>query len=176
MSAARVLLVPVLVLLLLEGGRVASYVAAGVFAVGALTDGVDGYLARRYQAITRTGQWLDPLADKLLVSAAAITLSVPGRFPVWATVLIVVRELGLVGLRIYSGLRGRSMPASRAAKLKTAFQLAAITLYILPLGSGANGIRLGVLIPAVILTLATGADYVAAMVRAERSGVPEDRS
>ena len=170
------LLVPVLVLLLVEGGRVASYVAAGVFAVGALTDGVDGYLARRYQSITRTGQWLDPLADKLLVSAAAITLSALGRFPVWAAVLIVVRELGLVGLRIYSGLRGRSMPASRAAKLKTVFQLAAITLYILPLESGANGIRLGVLIPAVILTLATGADYVAATVRAERGGETEGRS
>lgn len=169
MSAARVLLVPVLVLLLFNGGRVASYVAAGVFVFGALTDGVDGYLARRYQSITRTGQWLDPLADKLLVSAAAIALAGLGRFPVWAAVLIVIRELGLVGLRIYAGLRGRSMPASRAAKLKTVLQLAAITLYILPLGPDANAIRLAVLIPAVVLTVVTGADYVAATVRAERS-------
>jgi CDP-diacylglycerol--glycerol-3-phosphate 3-phosphatidyltransferase len=167
-SVARVLLVPVMVLLLVDGGRGAAYIAAAVFAVGALTDGVDGYLARRYESVTRTGQWLDPLADKLLVSAAAITLAILDRFPMWAAVAIVVRELGLVALRIYAGLRGRPMPASRAAKLKTVVQLAAITLYILPLGTGADGIRLGVLIAAVVLTVATGLDYLVGAVRAER--------
>ena len=168
-SVARVFLVPVVVLLLIEGSRASSYVAAAVFAGGALTDGIDGYLARRYASITRTGQWLDPLADKLLVSAAVVTLSALDRFPAWAAVLIVVRELGLVGLRIHAGLHGRAMPASRAAKLKTVLQLAAITLYILPLGSGADGVRLGVLIAAVVLTVVTGFDYLQASLRADRA-------
>jgi CDP-diacylglycerol--glycerol-3-phosphate 3-phosphatidyltransferase len=158
-----------LVALLIADSRAASYVAAGLFAVGALTDGVDGYLARRYDSITRTGQWLDPLADKLLVSAAVLTLAALNRFPVWAAALIVVRELGLVGLRIYAGLRGRAMPASRAAKLKTVVQLAAIILYILPLGPGADAVRLIVLIAAVVLTLATGLDYALATIRADRA-------
>jgi CDP-diacylglycerol--glycerol-3-phosphate 3-phosphatidyltransferase len=166
---ARVLLVPGVVLLLVADNRAASYLAAGLFAVGALTDGVDGYLARRFESVTRTGQWLDPLADKLLVSAAVVTLAAIERFPLWAAAVIVVRELGLVGLRIYAGRRGRAMPASRAAKLKTVLQLAAIILYILPLGPGAHDIRLAVLIAAVVLTLVTGIDYGLAAVRADRA-------
>jgi CDP-diacylglycerol--glycerol-3-phosphate 3-phosphatidyltransferase len=159
-SVLRVLLVPILVLLILADNRTASYVAAGVFAVGALTDGVDGYLARRFASITRTGQWLDPLADKLLVCAAVISLTALGRFPLWATVIIVVRELGISGLRLWLGLRGRAMPASGPAKLKTTVQLIAIELYILPLGTWADGLKLGILIVAVALTVVTGIDYV----------------
>jgi CDP-diacylglycerol---glycerol-3-phosphate 3-phosphatidyltransferase len=155
----RVLLVPILVLLILARERSASYAAAAVFAVGAFTDGVDGYLARRFAAVTRTGQWLDPLADKLLVSAPVLTLTALGRFPVWAAATIVVRELGVSGLRIWLGLRGRAMPASGPAKLKTILQLSAIALYILPLGPGANDVKLGLLVAAVVLTVATGVDY-----------------
>jgi CDP-diacylglycerol--glycerol-3-phosphate 3-phosphatidyltransferase len=162
------LLVPGLVVLLVSGGRAASYVAAAVFAVGALTDGVDGYLARRYDAITRTGQWLDPLADKLLVSAPVITLTALDRFPLWAAVIIVARELGVVGLRVYAGLRGRAMPATPMAKVKTVAQILAIILYLLPLGTWADGLRLGVLAAAVALTVVTGALYALATVRIER--------
>jgi CDP-diacylglycerol--glycerol-3-phosphate 3-phosphatidyltransferase len=164
------LLVPGLVVLLASGGRGASYVAAAVFAVGAITDGVDGYLARRYDSVTRTGQWLDPLADKLLVSAPVLTLTVLDRFPLWAAVLIVARELAVVGLRVYAGLRGRAMPATPMAKLKTVFQILAIILYILPLGTWADGLRLGVLAIAVVLTVLTGALYAVATLRQERAG------
>ncbi len=167
-SVLRVLVVPILILLLLTRDRTASYVAAGVFAGAALTDGVDGYLARRFASITRTGQWLDPLADKLLVSAPVLVLAAQGRFPVWAAVVIVARELGVSGLRVWLGLRGRAMPASAAAKLKTTFQLVAITLYILPLGPAASGVKLGLLIAAVVLTVATGADYAVRAFRPRR--------
>jgi CDP-diacylglycerol--glycerol-3-phosphate 3-phosphatidyltransferase len=153
------LLVPVLVVLIVANRRPASYAAAAVFAVGALTDGVDGYLARRFASVTRTGQWLDPLADKLFVSAPVLALTALGRFPVWAAAVIVARELGISALRVYLGLRGRAMPASGAAKVKTLVQLLAITLYILPLGPGAHDPRLAVLVVAVALTVATGADY-----------------
>ena len=167
-SVLRVLLVPILVLLILAKNRTASEVAAVIFAVGALTDGVDGYLARRFSSVTRTGQWLDPLADKLLVSAAVVALTALDRFPVWAAVIIVARELGISALRVWLGLRGRAMPASGPAKLKTTVQLIAIALYILPLGSGADGLKLAVLIAAVVLTVVTGLDYVRRAVRTVR--------
>jgi len=154
------LLVPALVLLIAVDERPASYAAAVVFAIGAVTDGVDGYLARRFQSVTRTGQWLDPLADKLLVSAAVVTLTAMGRFPLWAAVIIVTRELGISALRVYLGVHGRPMPASVAAKVKTTAQLVAIILYILPLGPGADRAKLAVLVVAIILTVVTGVDYV----------------
>jgi CDP-diacylglycerol--glycerol-3-phosphate 3-phosphatidyltransferase len=155
----RVLLVPFLVILILAEERGASYVAAAILVVGAATDGLDGYLARRHEAATRTGQWLDPLADKILVAAPVITLAALGEFPLWAAVLIVVREVGVSLLRAFLGLRGIGMPASPSAKVKTTLQLVAITLYILPLGAWAHGLRLGILIAAVVLTVATGLEY-----------------
>ena len=148
------------VALILARTRTASWLAAAVFVFGAATDGLDGWLARRFRSTSRTGMWLDPLADKIIVAAAVLTLSGQGRFPVWAAVVILVREVGVSVLRIALGLRGRSMPASRAAKLKTLFQLGAITLYILPLGGGAHDLRAGVLLLALALTLVTGAMYV----------------
>jgi CDP-diacylglycerol---glycerol-3-phosphate 3-phosphatidyltransferase len=155
----RVFLVPFLVILILAEERTASYVAAAIFVVGAATDGLDGYLARRHAAVTRTGQWLDPLADKILVAAAVVTLTALGEFPVWAAVIIVAREAGVSILRAYLGIRGIAMPASRSAKIKTTLQLIAITLYILPLGSGGHGVRLGFLIAAVVMTVVTGFQY-----------------
>jgi CDP-diacylglycerol---glycerol-3-phosphate 3-phosphatidyltransferase len=158
-SVLRASLVPLLVVLLLARDRTASYVAAAVFVAGAATDGLDGYLARRYASTTRTGQWLDPLADKIFVSAPVLTLAALGEFPVWAAVLIVFREISISLLRVILGMRGLGMPASPAAKLKTTLQLAAITLYILPLGPSWHSARLGLLIAAVVLTVATGLQY-----------------
>jgi len=160
LSAFRVLLVPVLVALVLVRTRAADVTASGVFVLGALTDGLDGYLARRWNGSTRTGQWLDPLADKLLVGAPIVTLTALDRFPLWAAVLIVGRELVVTALRSFLGTRGRSMPASRAAKVKTMLQLVAITMYLLPLTSAFDAAKVGVLIAAVAMTLATGFAYV----------------
>lgn len=165
-------MVPFLVVLILAGDRSASYVAALVFVVAAATDGLDGYLARRHASTSRTGQWLDPLADKVLVSAPVITLAALGEFPVWAAVVIVAREIGISLLRVVLGLRGRSMPASPSAKVKTSVQLTAIVLYILPLGSAWDGIRLGLLILAVVLTVVTGIQYLARAVPSMRGSPP----
>ena len=164
-SVLRVLLVPLLVVLILARERTTSYVAAVVFVVAAATDGLDGYLARRHASTSRTGQWLDPLADKVLVAAAVITLAALGEFPVWAAVVIVAREIGISLLRVVLGLRGRGMPASPSAKVKTTVQLTAIALYILPLGHAWNGLKLGMLIAAVVLTVWTGLQYVVRAVR-----------
>jgi CDP-diacylglycerol--glycerol-3-phosphate 3-phosphatidyltransferase len=171
----RVFLVPFLVILILVQERTASYVAAAIFVVGAATDGLDGYLARRHATVTRTGQWLDPLADKILVAAAVITLAALDELPVWAAAIIVAREVGVSLLRAYLGLRGVAMPASRSAKVKTTLQLVAITLYILPLGTGADGTKLGFLIAAVAMTVMTGVQYAfdaGTLLRAPRPRVP----
>ncbi|MGH2674249.1 MAG: CDP-alcohol phosphatidyltransferase family protein [Actinomycetota bacterium] len=85
-SIFRILLAPVLVILVLSRSDSAAAVAAAVFVFGALTDGLDGYLARRYSGATALGQWLDPLADKILVTAPVVALAATGRFPAWAVV------------------------------------------------------------------------------------------
>ena len=146
-------------MLIVWGGSAGQVIAAAVFVVAAATDGLDGYLARRYATTTATGQWLDPLADKILVAAPVVTLTALGRFPLWAAVVIVARELGVSLLRAWLGNRGRSMPASGWGKAKTAAQMAAVLLYLLPLGPGAGGLRLWVLLVAVALTVWSGLDY-----------------
>jgi CDP-diacylglycerol--glycerol-3-phosphate 3-phosphatidyltransferase len=139
--------------------RTASYAAAVVFVLGGLSDGLDGWLARRHGMTTPTGIWLDPLSDKLLVSAAVISLVIVDRFPLWAAVIIVVREIAVTVLRIVRGSRGTSMPASNLGKAKTASQLVAVTLYLLPLGPSADGVKLAILIVAVVFTVLSGVDY-----------------
>lgn len=158
-SALRALLVPVVVLLIVADTRSASVAAAVVFALGAASDLLDGYLARRHSMKTATGAWLDPLSDKLLVSVPIVVLAARGDFPAWAAAVIVGREVAVSLLRAYLGAQRTSMPASWIAKLKTVSQTAAVVLYLLPLGAGANGVRLAVLVVAVALTLVSGLDY-----------------
>ncbi|MDP9342950.1 MAG: CDP-diacylglycerol--glycerol-3-phosphate 3-phosphatidyltransferase [Actinomycetota bacterium] len=154
----RIALVPVLVVLVLAKSNAASYAAAAVFVAGGLSDGLDGYLARRHGMTTRTGAWLDPLSDKFLVAAPVLTLTALGEFPVWGAVIILAREAAVIGLRAFRGTRGTSMPASDIAKIKTGAQLVAITLYLLPL-HGANSARLAALSVAVAITVYSGLDY-----------------
>lgn len=138
LSLARIFLVPLLVVVLLtkfEGraivGLPKEYVAAAIFLVASLTDWLDGYLARRRQQVTALGQWLDPLADKLLITAALVSLVQMGRAPAWMVAVIIGRELAVTGLRSVAQTRGQSMPASPLGKLKMTTQVVAILLLIL---------------------------------------------
>ncbi len=158
-SVVRVVLVPLLVWLILLETRTASYVAAAVFVLGAFTDGLDGYLARRHAMVTATGIWLDPLTDKVFVAAPIVTMTAIGAFPPWAAIVIIAREVAVSVFRAYLGSKHTSMPASVIAKAKTAAQLLAIALYLLPLGSALNALRVAVLVVAVALTVWSGADY-----------------
>jgi CDP-diacylglycerol--glycerol-3-phosphate 3-phosphatidyltransferase len=142
----------------------AAVIAAVVFVFGALTDGLDGYLARRYSGATRIGQWLDPLADKILVTAPIVAMTAIGTFPAWATAVIVLREFAVSLLRAWLGSRGIGMPASPWGKLKTGVQMVLVPLYLLPM-DGVDTVRLVVLWLAVALTLWSGLDY---FVRAAR--------
>jgi len=158
-SGLRILLVPVVVALVLVQTRSASYAATAVFIGGGLTDFLDGYLARRFGSSTLTGAWLDPLSDKVFVAAAVIALTAVSRFPLWAAIIILVREAAVSILRAYMGTRRASMPASRIAKWKTATQLGAIGLYMLPLSASAHGLKLAVLSIAIAITAYSGVDY-----------------
>ena len=146
-------------LLVLSRDPVARGIAAAVFVFGAATDGLDGYLARRYAGFTRLGQWLDPLADKILVSSPIVALTAIGAFPVWAAVVIVLREVAVSALRAWLGSRGISMPASAWGKVKTAVQMILVPLYLLPLPEAADGVRFVFLVAAVALTVWSGVDY-----------------
>lgn len=162
-SISRALLTPLLVWLILRETRSASYVAAAVFVLGAASDGLDGYLARRHRTVTSMGIWLDPLSDKVFVTVPMVTMSAIGVFPWWATAIIVAREAAVAALRAYLGSRKTSMPASIAAKAKTATQLLAIAMYLLPHPDGTRGARFAVLLVAVALTVYSGLDYFVRM-------------
>jgi CDP-diacylglycerol--glycerol-3-phosphate 3-phosphatidyltransferase len=155
----RIALMPVLIVLIVAQTKAASYAATAVFLIGGFSDGLDGYVARRHGMTTRTGAWLDPLSDKLLVAAPVLTMTALGDFPVWGAVIIVAREAAVTGLRVFRGTRGTSMPASDIGKVKTAAQIVAITLYLLPLPASANAARVAALSLAVAITLYSGVDY-----------------
>jgi CDP-diacylglycerol--glycerol-3-phosphate 3-phosphatidyltransferase len=141
LTLVRMFLVPLLVVVLLtefEGRRILGVskelVGAGIFALASVTDWLDGYLARRRRQVTWLGQMLDPIADKLLTSAAFISLVQLNLAPAWMVALIIGREFGITALRSLAYSKGITMPASRLGKLKMASQVVAILLIILGWG------------------------------------------
>ena len=165
LTVARLLLVPVFVWFLLAGGTGGRTIAFVAFAVASVTDLLDGELARRLGLITDFGKIADPIADKALTGAALITLSVIGELPVWVTVLIMVREIGITALR-FAVIRRGVIAASQGGKLKTLLQIIAICLYVLPPSFGIPVlIREVVMGAALVVTLVTGVDYVIRAVR-----------
>jgi CDP-diacylglycerol--glycerol-3-phosphate 3-phosphatidyltransferase len=165
LTVARICLVPVFVACLAAGGTGWRLAALAAFGGASLTDLLDGELARRRGLVTDFGKIADPIADKALTGAALITLSVIGELPVWVTVLIMVRELGITALR-FAVIRRGVIAASQGGKLKTLLQIIAICLYVLPPSFGVPVlIREVVMGAALVVTLVTGADYVVRAVR-----------
>jgi CDP-diacylglycerol---glycerol-3-phosphate 3-phosphatidyltransferase len=154
----RILLVPVLVVALLDATPGSKWLAAGVFATAALTDGLDGYLARSRRSVTTFGKVMDPIADKLLVAAALISLVSLDRVAPWVAMVIIAREFAVSGLRIAAAAQGVVIPASPLGKVKTVTQVAAILALIAVDDTGAWWVQslVGV---AIVVTIASGADY-----------------
>jgi CDP-diacylglycerol--glycerol-3-phosphate 3-phosphatidyltransferase len=162
LTALRLLLVPLFGwLLLVDGGDNPRYrvLSALVFAVAAVTDRIDGELARRRGLVTDVGKIADPIADKALIGTALVGLSLLGELAWWITVVVLVREIGITLLRLVV-IRHGVMPAGRGGKAKTAFQALAIVLYLLPLPAALETVAEVVMAVAVVLTVVTGADYV----------------
>jgi CDP-diacylglycerol--glycerol-3-phosphate 3-phosphatidyltransferase len=131
LTALRIFLVPVLVVLLLTRARHGLYAGAVVFGVAVATDYLDGFLARRRNEVTRLGMLLDPIADKLLTAAAFLSLVEMGRVPAWMVMIILGRELAVTGLRNVAAGRGILIPASPLGKGKMVSQVVAIFLLLL---------------------------------------------
>ena len=169
-TVARIALVPVFLTLAYRDSRQAALAALAVFVVASASDQIDGYLARRWNQITRFGQFLDPLADKLLVGAALVTLVSQRSFPLWAAVVIGVREMAVQVLRIKVVSRGLDLPASPAAKAKTFLQLIMVSWWLVPWSNTNVGHQV-VLAVALIATVWSGVEYFVAAGRAREVAV-----
>ncbi len=157
LTLLRIVAVPVIVVALLDETPHGDTLAAAVFTLAAVTDGLDGYIARRRRQVTTFGKLMDPLADKLLIVAALIALVSLDRLAAWIAMVIIARELAVTGLRSLAAEQGVVIAASWLGKLKTALQVAAVVALIVwdPTPAGVD--LLVYLMLAV--TVISGADY-----------------
>ncbi|MEO2108731.1 MAG: CDP-diacylglycerol--glycerol-3-phosphate 3-phosphatidyltransferase [Actinomycetota bacterium] len=169
----RVLLVPVIGVLLArstgDAGTVTRWWAFGIFVFAALTDSIDGWVARRLVGVTRWGQLADPLADKLLIIGSLAILAALGELPWWAVLVIIAREVFVTWQR-GSLLRDHDvvMPASVWGKVKTVTQVIAVTLYLYP---GVADVAFVALLVAVAATVGSGLEYLARVQRLRQEAV-----
>ncbi|MBO0831519.1 MAG: CDP-diacylglycerol--glycerol-3-phosphate 3-phosphatidyltransferase [Actinobacteria bacterium] len=166
LTIVRLALVPVFLYFLLAGSTTDRAIGFVAFGIAAVTDLLDGELARRRGLITDFGKVADPIADKALTGSALITLSALGELAWWVTCLIVIRELAVTGLRFWVIRRG-VIAASRGGKVKTMLQIVAIGLYVLPWH--AVLFQEIVMAAALVVTLVTGVDYAARAIRLHRA-------
>ncbi|MEV1329005.1 CDP-diacylglycerol--glycerol-3-phosphate 3-phosphatidyltransferase [Micromonospora costi] len=170
LTALRLVLVPVFGATVVvsamthAGWRMAACL---IFAVASATDLVDGWIARRFGLVTSVGKVADPIADKALTGAALVLLSWYDRLPWWVTAAILVRELGITGLRFWV-IRHGVIAASRGGKIKTALQILAIAWYLWPMPAALAPIGPWIMGAAVVVTVVTGFDYVAQALRLRR--------
>jgi CDP-diacylglycerol--glycerol-3-phosphate 3-phosphatidyltransferase len=172
LTAFRLLLVPVFIAALFHnGGHETDWRiwAWAVFAVASITDRFDGELARRRNLVTEFGKLADPIADKALVGAALVGLSLLHDLSWWVTVVILVREVGVTILRFWV-IRHGVIAASRGGKVKTLLQGVAIGLFVLPLSGWLHGVAWVFMIAAIVVAFATGVDYIARALRLRRTG------
>jgi CDP-diacylglycerol--glycerol-3-phosphate 3-phosphatidyltransferase len=157
LTVARIIAVPVIVVALLDETPNGDVIAAVVFALAAISDGLDGYLARSRDSITTFGKLMDPIADKLLIVAALISLVSLGRLASWVAMVIIAREFAVTALRAVAAERGVVISASWLGKVKTILQVAAVFALIIwepaPLAVDL------VVYVAVAVTVISGADY-----------------
>ena len=171
-TIARMVLIPVfLVFMLANMPSWGPWLAAAVFTLLAATDGVDGYLARSRNEVTTFGKFIDPLADKMLVTAALVALVDLGQLSSWIALVIISRELIVSGLRMVAVAEGKVIVASRWGKLKTFFQIAAIVMFIVKdsetvisvltydLVDIVDSVAWPVMVVAIVLTLVSMGDY-----------------
>lgn len=181
-TCVRILATPFFIwILLADDGRMGAlrWVAGAFFIVAIATDAWDGYLARSRGLVTDLGKLLDPIADKFLTGGALVGLSLLGELPWWITIVILIRELGITVHRLFEA-RSVVLAAAWMGKLKTVAQAVAIALAILPfpslLGDWVNWVNGATMSVAVVLTIASGIDYVVNFLRSDRRGRPREAS
>ena len=157
LTLLRILLVPVLVAALVQEGGGGDTLAAAVFVVASITDALDGWIARRQKSVSTFGKLMDPLADKLLVTAALVSLVSLDRVSAWVAMVIIAREFAVTGLRQLAMEHGEVIPASVWGKIKTVAQVAMVLVLILVENSPAWVDAL--VWVTVAITVVSGADY-----------------
>ena len=150
-----VLILPFLLVLYLDV-PFASYIALGIFIIASLTDMLDGKIARARNLITDFGKFADPLADKMLVTAAMLWFVEIGQMPGWALLIVIVREFAVSGLRMVASDKGRVIAAGWSGKVKTASTMVCIVLMFLPIPEVLNTVCVGVI---VVTTIYSGVEY-----------------
>jgi CDP-diacylglycerol--glycerol-3-phosphate 3-phosphatidyltransferase len=167
-TVSRLLLSPFM-FAIIPDDNVGSWVATGVWFALSMSDLVDGYLARKH-GTTRSGAFLDPLADKVCVLGAMFVLVSRGYFSAWLVGIIAAREISISLYRVFAGAKGVSVPASRAAKWKTFAQQSAVGFAVLPwTATDYTKVAKATLVVAVVLTVYSGAQYALVAWRARRA-------
>jgi CDP-diacylglycerol---glycerol-3-phosphate 3-phosphatidyltransferase len=158
LTVLRILLVPVLVVALTTGLKNGDTIAAVVFALAAITDGLDGYIARSRKSITTFGKVMDPIADKMLITAALIALVSLNRLAAWVAMVIIAREFAVSSLRVAAAAEGAIIPASILGKIKTVIQVAAVMALIAANNPHAAwvDVLVGLMVAATVIS---GVDY-----------------
>jgi len=157
LTLARVVMIPAFVLVLYLGVPFANYWALAIFALASATDWLDGYIARKYNQVTDFGKFMDPLADKCLVTAAMLWFVEVGQMPAWALLLVIVREFAISGLRMNAATSGRVIAAGWSGKVKTASTMVCIILMLLPIPAIVNTLCVAVI---VLTTIYSGVEYI----------------
>lgn len=170
LTLARLVAVPVIGALLFMQTTLTRDLAAALFVVAAVTDFVDGAIARRRGITSDFGALMDPIADKALITVALVGLSALGEVPWWVTIVILVREFGVTALRLWA-LRYAVVPASRGGKIKTVAQIVAIAMFLAvgpPWWTSIASVVMGI---ALVLTVVTGVDYVVRVFRLRQASL-----
>jgi CDP-diacylglycerol--glycerol-3-phosphate 3-phosphatidyltransferase len=179
LTLTRIIAAPLLIVFLISSSRVHALIAAAIFVAASITDWLDGVVARRRNQVTTLGTLLDPIADKLLVAAALVSLLTIDKVAAWIVVVIIGRELAVTGLRAVAAGVGVIVPASRLAKWKTVSQFVAVTMLVLEKGLVSPTFHMaatGVLWVALALTIVSAVDYFYRFFRKAdyRAIVPEE--
>ena len=156
LTLLRVVMIPLFLLVLYLDVPGANYWALAIFVIASLTDTLDGYIARHYIQTTDFGKFMDPLADKCLVTAAMLWFVEIGQMPGWALLVVIIREFGVSGLRMVAADKGRVIAAGWSGKVKTASTMVCIVLMLLPIAPLVNNICVAVI---VLATIYSGVEY-----------------
>ena len=156
LTILRVVMIPAFLLVLYLEVPNANYWALAIFAAASATDTLDGYIARHYNQITDFGKFMDPLADKCLVTAAMLWFVEVGQMPGWALLVVIIREFGVSGLRMVAADKGRVIAAGWSGKVKTAATMVCVILMLLSLPEIVDQICTAVI---VLTTIYSGVEY-----------------
>ncbi|OUP50541.1 CDP-diacylglycerol--glycerol-3-phosphate 3-phosphatidyltransferase [Lachnoclostridium sp. An181] len=172
LTVLRVLMIPFFVFFMLTdvAGDAGKWIALALFCIASFTDLLDGKIARKYNLVTNFGKFMDPLADKLLVSSAMICLVESGKLAAWIVIIIISREFIISGFRLVASDSGIVIAASYWGKFKTVFQMLMIIVLIMDLGGVFDTVETVLIWAALILTIVSLIDYVAKNVQVLTKG------